>query len=84
VLVPTFRPFTCHCNEGAVPPLIIVAIKVAGLPWQIVVFEVEIDMLTACTVLTAIRILFEITGFPEEHREFEVKLQVTTSPLTGI
>ena len=39
LLVPTFAPFTFHWYTGADPPLVGAAVKVTGVPGQIVVAD---------------------------------------------
>lgn len=64
--------------------MIPLAVKVTGLPWQDGFEEAPILTLTGSDVLTVIVIELEVAGFPVVQVEFEVSLQLTTSPFTGM
>ena len=61
-----------------------VAVKVTELPWQNGLTEADIVILTARFGLTVIVTVFDVAGLPLAQAAFEVRIQVTRSPLTGM
>ena len=84
LLVPTFAPFTIHWYAGVVPPLVGVAVKVTEVPVQTGLAEAEMLILTGRSGFTVMIMLLDVAGLPVAHVAFEVKIQVTASPLTGV
>ena len=61
-----------------------VAVKVTEVPEQTGLAEAAIEMLTGRFGFTVIVTVLEVAGLPVAQVAFEVKMQVTTSALTGI
>ena len=68
-----------------VPPFVPVAVKVTGELAQVGLVPEEIATATvgATVALTVTVILFEVAVVGFAHAEFEVNMQLITSPLTG-
>ena len=61
--------------------MVAVALNVTDVPWQILLAEAEMDMLTGSEVFDCIVIELEATGLlPLIHVALDVTMQVTTSP----
>ena len=60
-----------------------VAVNVTELPEQTEVLDAEIAILTGRFGLTFIVTAFDVAGFPDGQVAFDVRTQVTTSPLAG-
>ena len=84
LFVPTLKPLIDHWYAGAVPPLTGVAVKVTEVPWQTGFDEGDMETLTGTLLLTTIVTGLEVAGLPVAQEAFEVSLQVTTSPFTGL
>ena len=67
-----------------VPPLVDTAVKVTDVPAQTLFAEAAIDTLTGNTGLTVMVTVFEVAGLPVLQVSLEVRVQVITSPVTGI
>ena len=61
-----------------------VAVKVTELPRQNGFDEAEIELLTARFGLTDIVTELLVAGFPVMQVAFEIKTQLTISPLSGV
>ncbi len=66
------------------PPLTGVQVYVTEVPEQTGLAEAVIVALTGSDELTVIVIVFDVAGFPVAQTSFEVIVQVTKSPFTGI
>ena len=84
LFVPALTPFTFHWYEGVVPPLVGVAVKVTEVPAHTGLAEAAIEMLTGRLGLTVMVTILEVAGLPVGHAAFEVRTQVTASPLAGV
>jgi hypothetical protein len=69
---------------GVDPPFVGVAVYVTDVPEQTEVAEAAIETDTGNNGLTVIVMAFDVAGFPEGQVAFDVRTQVTTSPLTGV
>jgi hypothetical protein len=49
---PVLKPLTFHWYNGVVPPLIVVAVKVTGVPGHILLAEATIDIFTGLSGIT--------------------------------
>jgi len=67
-----------------VPPFAGVAVKVTGVPAQMVVAEATTFTLTGRLFVTVIATTFEVAGLPEAQPTFEVISQVTASALLNV
>ncbi len=84
--VPAAVPFTVHAYEGALPPLVGVAVKVTDAPAQVGLEPVVRAMLTAEAdgAFTVTVIALDVAGLPITPLWLEVITQVTTSPETKV
>ena len=83
--IPAEVPFTFHWKVGVIPLLCGTALKVTGLPVQTGFKEGEIVMDTSSTVVTSIRIVFEVAGLLEVHKVLEEEsIQVIISEFRGM
>ena len=57
--------------------------KVTEVPAQTLLAEAAIDTLTGNNGLTVMVMEFDVAGLPEIQVAFEVKTQVTASPVAG-
>ena len=84
LLVPAFVPFTFHWYDGAAPPFTGVAVKVTMVPAQILFPEAAIDRLTGRFGFTVMVTVLDVAGLPEAQDALEVKIQMTSSLVSGI
>jgi len=61
-----------------------VAVNVTGVPAQTGLADATMVTLTGSNGLTVMVIALDVAGFPVAQVRFEVRIQVITSPLTGI
>ena len=59
-------------------------VNVTEFPWQKGLLDAEIEILTGRFGLTIMLIALLVAGFPVGHRIFEVRIQETWSPETGM
>lgn len=81
---PALTPFNCHWYEGAAPPFVGTAVNVTDVPAQI---EVDVELIFTDAGpggTTIIVIELDVTGEPVAQLKLEVKITVTTSPLTKV
>lgn len=80
--VPAAVPFTVQAYDGALPPLVGVAVNVIDAPAQVGLEPVVSAILTAGAdgVVTVIVIALDVAGLPNTPLWFEVITHVTTSP----
>ncbi len=75
---PTEVALTYHAYTGVVPPLTAVAVKVTGVPSQMVpAGEAAMLMLTGCSGATSMTTVFDVAGLPVAHVAFDVTTQAT-------
>ena len=75
---PTDTPFTYHAYTGVVPPFTAVAVKVTGVPSQMVpAGEAAMLMLTGCSGATSITMVFEAAGLLVAQVALEFTTQAT-------
>ena len=85
LFVPSLLPLTFHWYTGVVPPLTGVAVKVTGVPAQIVVLSATMPTEAVRIGLTVMVTVFEVAGLPLRHGvALEVSVQVTASPLPRV
>lgn len=78
---PVSMPFTYHSKIGAGPALLAVAVKVTGVPAQMVVASATMLTLTGKIGFTFMTTLFDVAGLPVAQVAFDRSVQVTTSLL---
>jgi hypothetical protein len=76
-------PLTCHLNDGVGAPFTDVPVNVIADPRQNGLAEADIVILTGWIGFTVIVIALLVAGFPVAQTAFDVKTQVTISPLFG-
>jgi hypothetical protein len=75
---PTDTPLTYHAYTGVVPPLTAVAVKVTGVPSQMVpAGEAVMLMLTGCRGATSMTTVLDVAGLPVAQVAFDVTTQAT-------
>jgi hypothetical protein len=84
LLVPALTPFTCHWYVGDAPPLIVVVVKVTGVPGQILLADGAILTEGVTRSLTVIVTMELVTEAGRGQVALEVKMTVTLSPLTKV
>ena len=84
LFVPTLPPFTFHWNDGVVPPLTGVAVKVTDVLEQTGLADAAIVTLTGNIGFTVMVIGVDVAGLPVAQIAFDVRTTVTISPLTGV
>lgn len=84
--VPAAAPLTVQAYDGALPPLVGVAVNVTDAPAQLGLAPEVSAMLTAGAegAVTVTVIAFEVAGLPITPLWLEVITQVTTSPLASV
>ena len=83
--VPAAIPFTDHAYDGALPPLVAVAVNVTDAPAQLGLVPEVSAMLSAGAegAFTVTVMAFDVAGLPITPLWFEVITQETTSPLAN-
>ena len=83
LLAPTIPPpFTCHSNEGEVPPFTGTAVYITDVPAQTGLVLALIATLTGLSGFTT-GLNVPVAGLPVAQVAFEVTKQVITSPIAG-
>ena len=77
-------PFNFHCQEGVVPPLTGVAVKVTEDPAQTGLADAAMETLTGSNGLTVITTGVEEAGLPVAQMALEVKSQEMELVFAGI
>ena len=75
---------TFHWKDGVVPPFTGVAVYVTKVPVQTGLSDAAIVMLTGAGGSTVIVTVLDVAGLFVVHNAFDVRMQVTTSPLAGV
>jgi hypothetical protein len=78
--VPTLAPFTFHWKLVFVPALVVVAVKVTGIPEQILLVDEVMATVAGADELTVMEILFELTVAGVAQAAPEVSVHCTTAP----
>ena len=76
-------PFTFHWNAGLIPPLTAVALKATAVPAQTLFWDAVMEISTGRMGVTVIATTFEVTGFEDVQFAVELRVQETSSLLTG-
>ena len=73
-LEPTGTAFLYHWYVG-VPPLVLVAVNVTGVPWQILFWLTVMVEVTGRMGLTTIVMVLDVAGLPARQVRFEVTIR---------